>query len=228
MALAAPSAGDLQASLSAAAATLRIQLESHQLHGLMAYVELLQRWNAVHNLISTNDAMTLTQHVVDCLAIVRPLTERLGSMGVRALDAGTGGGLPAVVLSIMLPGWTVTAVDAVGKKIAFVRQLGGELALRNLHPVHARLEQMKLDGPKSDLVVSRAFSSLRQFVEQTRHLLASDGCWAAMKGKLPDAEIRDLPADCQLFHVERLSVPGLAADRCMAWVQPRRSIQDAD
>jgi len=217
------SAGDPRAALSAAAATLRIQLDPLQLQGLVAYVELLQRWNAVHNLSSTNDSTALTQHVVDCLAIVRPLTERLGSAGVHALDAGTGGGLPAVVLAVMLSGWTVTAVDAVGKKIAFVRQVAGELALRNLRPIHARLEQMKPDGAESNVVVSRAFSSLRQFVEQTQHLLAPDGHWVAMKGKLPHSEIRDLPPNCQLFHVEPLTVPGLDADRCLVWLQPRAS-----
>jgi 16S rRNA (guanine527-N7)-methyltransferase len=215
------SAGDPRATLSAAAATLRIQPEPQQLQRLVAYVELLQRWNAVHNLSSTNDAMALTQHVVDCLAIVRPLTERSGSAGVHALDAGTGGGLPAVVLSVMLPDWTVTAVDAVGKKIAFVRQVAGELGLRNLRPMHARLERAKRDGAGSNVIVSRAFSSLRQFVEQTRHLLAPGGHWVAMKGKLPESEIRDLPTNCQLFHVERLTVPGLDADRCLVWVQPR-------
>ena len=215
------SAGNPKAALSAAAATLRIQLEPLQLQRLVAYVELLQRWNAVHNLSSTNDEATLTQHVVDCLAIVRPLTERLGSTGVQALDAGTGGGLPAVVLSVMLPGWKVTAVDAVGKKIAFVRQVAGELALGNLRPIHARLEQVRRDGPGSNVVVSRAFSSLRQFVEQTQHLLAPDGRWVAMKGKLPDSEIQALPPNCQLFHVERLIVPGLDAARCLVWLQPR-------
>ena len=215
------SAGNPKAALSAAAATLRIQLEPQQLQRLVAYVDLLRRWNAVHNLSSANDETALTQHVVDCLAIVLPLTERLGSAGVQALDAGTGGGLPAVVLSVMLSGWTVTAVDAVGKKIAFVRQVAGELALGNLRPIHARLEQVQREGTGSNVVVSRAFSSLRQFVEQTQHLLAPDGRWVAMKGKLPDSEIQDLPPNCQLFHVERLMLPGLDAARCLAWLQPR-------
>jgi len=219
MALAAPiSAGELQAKLAAAADGLRVGLERRQMDGLLNYVALLQRWNAVHNLSSANDATALMHHVVDCLAIIGPLTQRMGRHGVRALDAGTGAGLPAVVLSIMFPEWAVTAVDTVGKKIAFVRQVAGELRLKNLQPIHARLERMTQDG--NDVITSRAFGSLRQFVEQTRHLLLPNGCWAAMKGKLPDSEIRDLPPNCQLFHVEPLAVPELDADRCLVWLRP--------
>jgi 16S rRNA (guanine527-N7)-methyltransferase len=142
---------------------------------------------------------------------------RLGLAGVQAIDAGTGGGLPAVVLAIMLPQWSVTAVDAVGKKTAFVRQVAGELALHNLVSIHERLE--RLPASQNDVIVSRAFSSLRLFVEQTEHLLRADGVWAAMKGKVPVEEISDLPVNCELFHVERLTVPGLDADRCLIWMR---------
>lgn len=213
---------DLRATLSTAANLLQIQLGPRQVGELMAYVELLRRWNTVHNLSSTSDPSALMQHVIDCLAIVRPLAERLGHSGVRALDAGTGAGLPAVVLSVMFPDWEIQAVDAVGKKVAFVRQAAGELALRNLRPVHIRLEKAKREGAGNDVIVSRAFSALRQFVEQTQHLLAPDGWWAAMKGKLPESEIHSLPSNCELFHVEPLMVPGLDAERCLIWLRPKR------
>jgi 16S rRNA (guanine527-N7)-methyltransferase len=216
----AASAGELQAGFAAAAASLNIQLGPAQLSGLSTYVKEMQRWNAVHSLNAANDAATLMLHVVDCLAIVLPFAQRLGRDGVRVLDAGTGPGLPAAVLSIALPGWTVTAVDAVGKKIAFVRHVAGELGLGNLRAVHSRLEHLKREDAESDLITSRAFSSLQQFVERTRHLLSPDGWWAAMKGKLPDVEISELPANCQLFHVEQLTVPGLNADRCLVWLKP--------
>jgi len=211
-----PAAG-LRLVLVAAATGLRLAVSEDQERRLLAYVALLHRWNGVHNLSSAHDASTLLQHVVDCLAIVNPLRRQFGAREVRMLDAGTGGGLPAIVLSIMLPKWKVAAVDAVGKKVAFVRQVAGELGLGNLRPIHARLEG--LDSPINDLIVCRAFSSLRQLVDQTRQLLAPDGMWAAMKGKLPDGEVRELPADCQLFHVEPLEVPGLEADRCLMWLK---------
>jgi 16S rRNA (guanine527-N7)-methyltransferase len=210
----------LQEDLDRAACALGVALTTEQSSRLLAYVSLLQRWNAIHNLSAASDAAALlNQHVVDCLAIVGLLVARMGSDGVRALDAGTGAGLPAVVLAVALPGWTVTAVDSVGKKVAFLRQVAGELALQNLRPVHARLEQHSLE-PRCDVVTSRAFSSLRELVRQTHHLLRSDGFWAAMKGRYPQEEIRELPANCQLFHVERLALTGLADARCLVWMKP--------
>lgn len=212
--------GELQLPLSAGASQLNLQLEPAQLQRLVSYVMLLQRWNRTHNLSAVNDSATLLQHVVDCLAVAPPLTARLGEQSVRALDAGTGAGLPAVVLAIAKPDWTWTAVDAVGKKVAFVRQVAGELDIRNLRPVHGRLEQIAGAASGNNLIVCRAFSTLRQLVEQTRHLLRPDGWWAAMKGRLPDAELRELPPDCQLFHVEPVTVPALDAARSLVWLKP--------
>jgi 16S rRNA (guanine527-N7)-methyltransferase len=189
---------------------------------LIGYVTLLQHWNATHNLSATSDGLTLlTQHVVDCLAIVEPMAVRVGRAGVRALDAGTGAGLPAAVLAIALPGWTVTAVDSVAKKVAFLRQVAGELDLPNLRPVHGRLEDQSAE-PRYHVITSRAFASLKQFVQTTHHLLLPDGLWAAMKGHRPDEEIDALPANCQLFHVEPLVVPGVAGARCLVWMKPAR------
>jgi 16S rRNA (guanine527-N7)-methyltransferase len=191
-------------------------------HGrLLGYVSLLQRWNAVHNLSAARGPVDLLQqHVVDCLAIVGPLRRHAEGRALAVLDAGTGGGLPAVVLAIMDPEWTVVAVDSVGKKTAFLRQVRGELQLENLLPRHARLEALSPDERRFDVVTSRAFSSLAEFVESTRHLIEPHGTWAAMKARLPENEIRSLPRGCQLFHVERLLVPGLDADRCLVWMKP--------
>jgi 16S rRNA (guanine527-N7)-methyltransferase len=125
-----------------------------------------------------------------------------------------------VVLAIMQRDWTVVAVDAVYKKVAFVQQAAGELRLGNLQPRHARLENLSSAGPRFDVVTSRAFSSLRLFVNVTRDLIRSSAVWVAMKGKVPADEIRDLPPECQLFHVEPLLVPGLTAERCLVWLKP--------
>ena len=115
------------------------------------------------------------------------------------------------------PAWDVTCVDAVGKKAAFVRQVAGELALPNLHAVHARVES--LGAQSFDLITARAFASLSDFTRLTRPLLAPDGVWMAMKGLRPEAEIAALAPDVDLFHVEPLAVPGLDAERCLVWMR---------
>jgi 16S rRNA (guanine527-N7)-methyltransferase len=214
-------AQELAPLLSAALSALGLTAEPEAQRRVLAYVSLLQRWNAVHNLSSARDgAELLQQHVIDCLAIVGPLRRHARDRSLMVLDAGTGGGLPAVVVAVMQPTWDVTAVDAVEKKIAFLRQVSGELGLANLRPRHARLETLLPTDGRFDVVTSRAFSSLRQFVATTKHVIEPTGTWLAMKGKPPEAEIRDLPTDCQLFHVEPLAVPGLDAERCLVWMKP--------
>jgi 16S rRNA (guanine527-N7)-methyltransferase len=121
------------------------------------------------------------------------------------------------VLAIMEPAWEVSCVDTVGKKASFVRQVAAELKLPRLHAVHARVESLRLQP--FDVVTSRAFASLADFVRLTRHLVAQQGVWMAMKGKRPDDEISALAADCSVFHVEQLQVPGLDAERCLVWMR---------
>lgn len=187
---------------------------------LLAYLALLQRWNTTYNLTAVRDPRDmLTQHLVDCLAVVAPLRRERAPGGKRILDVGSGGGLPGVVLSIMRPEDTVTCIDTVGKKAAFIRQVALELRLRNLTAEHARVEQWR--GAPFDIVTSRAFASLSDFVHLTERHLAPGAVWMAMKGKRPDDEIAALPAHIDVFHVEPLTVPGLAADRCLVWMRPR-------
>lgn len=193
-----------------------------QLGQLAAFLALLQRWNATYNLTALRDpAQMLTHHLADCLAVVAPLRREIGDRaGVRLLDVGSGGGLPGAVLAILLPTLDVTCVDTVGKKAAFIRQVGAELKLRNLHAEHARVEAMRGDG--FDLVTSRAFASLADFARLTRDQLAADGAWMAMKGKHPAEELAALPAGIEVFHVEPLAVPGLDAERCLVWMRPTK------
>jgi 16S rRNA (guanine527-N7)-methyltransferase len=186
---------------------------------LERYLDLLVKWNAAYNLTAVRDpAQMRAQHLADCLAVVAPLRRELGSVTARILDVGSGGGLPGVVLAIAEPGWDVTCVDAVGKKAAFIRQVAGELALPNLHAVHARVET--LDAVPFNAITARAFASLADFTQLTRHALATRGRWMAMKGKRPNDEIASLPPDVTVFHVEPLEVPGLAAERCLVWMRP--------
>ncbi|HJV69921.1 16S rRNA (guanine(527)-N(7))-methyltransferase RsmG, partial [Ideonella sp.] len=149
------------------------------------------------------------------------LAARAGQGGVppqRVLDVGSGAGLPGVVLAICQPDWHVTCVDAVAKKASFIRQVAAELGLPNLQASHQRVEAMS--EPPFDLITSRAFATLADFVALTRERLAAGGCWVAMKAKLSDDERAAVPKDVAVFHVEPLTVPGLDATRCLVWMRP--------
>lgn len=203
--------------IPAIAAALGLAPSGDQVGALAAYLGLLQRWNATYNLTAVREPTAmLTQHLADCLAVVRPIQARC-SAG-RVLDVGSGGGLPGVVLAIMVPTLDVTCVDAVGKKAAFVRQVASALALPNLRAEHARVEALRL--APFGLITSRAFATLADFTALTRPLLAAGGSWAAMKGKHPADEMAALPPAVSVFHVEPLQVPGLDAERCLVWMRP--------
>lgn len=186
---------------------------------LLAYLDLLAKWNQAYNLSAVRDPQQMvSHHLLDCLAALPPLRRRLPEGPARILDVGSGAGLPGVVWALMQPAWSVCCVDAVAKKVGFLQQVAAELAIRNLLPVHARVEQ--LQQPPFDVVVSRAFASLSDFTRLTRCHLAPGGLWLAMKGKVPDDEIAALGADVAVFHVEPLQVPGLGAQRCLVWMRP--------
>jgi 16S rRNA (guanine527-N7)-methyltransferase len=211
-----------QAALADIASQLGMVLSGEAAERLLGYLDMLQRWNATYNLTAVRDPdEMLTQHLADCLAVVAPMRQALSPVaGPRVLDVGSGGGLPGVVLAALCPDWQIVCVDTVGKKAAFIQQVALELKLGNLRAEHARVE--KLAAGRFDLVTSRAFASLADFVRLTRHHLGEQGVWMAMKGKRPDDEQGDLPGDVDVFHVEQLDVPGLHAERCLVWMRPHR------
>lgn len=191
------------------------------LAALQRYLELLLQWNATYNLTAVRDPASIwVHHVLDCLAALPSVRAQLASAArpARVLDVGSGGGLPGVLWALWMPDVQVTCVDAVAKKAAFVRQVAGELGLPNLVACHARVET--LEHPHYPLITSRAFASLVDFTRLTRHLLAADGCWVALKGKRPNDEMAALPPDVEVFHVEPVRVPRLDADRCLVWMRP--------
>lgn len=209
----------LRSALAGAFTRLGLEPDPAVLARLLAYLALLVRWNATYNLTAVREPQEmLSQHLADCLAVVGPLRRHLGAgTARRLLDVGSGGGLPGIVLAVLEPQWSVTCVDTVGKKAAFIRQAGVELGLRNLQAEHARVEALKV--APFDLITSRAFASLPDFVRLTRGLLAEGGVWAAMKGRQPLEELAALPAGIDVFHVEPLAVPGLDAERCLIWMR---------
>lgn len=205
-------------------ASLGLDLSDVQQVSLLRHLALVEQWNRVYNLTAVREpAQMLTQHLLDSMAAVRPLRQRVALNGwtekVALLDVGSGAGLPGVPIAIACPAWSVTCVDAVGKKAGFIRQVGTELNLRNLAALHSRVEGLV---PKPwHVIVSRAFASLRSFTSLTTPLLASDGVWLAMKAKVPTEEMEGLPEDIEVFHVEPLKVPGLNAERCLVWMRKR-------
>ena len=190
---AVPDTGGAAKALASGAAALGLTLSEGQREQLLAYLALLQKWNRVYNLTAVRDPQEmLTHHLLDSLTAVAPLLRHTGGRPAKVLDVGSGGGLPGVVLAVCRPELEVSCVDTVGKKAAFIQQVAASLKLPNLQGLHARVET--LPGPY-DLIASRAFAALPDFVAWSRQALAPDGVWMAMKGKLPQAEIDDLPAD---------------------------------
>ena len=209
-----------EAVLRAGLAELHVSLSDAQVQGLLDYQNLIGKWNKVYNLTAVRDpAEMLTHHLLDSLAAVAPLQKHLQGRGLSAaslLDVGSGAGLPGVVLAICCPGLAVTCVDTVGKKAAFIKHVALALGLPNLSGLHARVETIT---QPFDVICSRAFASLADFTGWSQAALSPSGVWMALKGKHPAEELAMLPPDVAMFHVEPLAVPGLAAERCIIWLQ---------
>jgi 16S rRNA (guanine527-N7)-methyltransferase len=204
------------------ATELGLQLSASQSDALARYAALLLRWNAVHNLTAIETpADVLTHHLLDSLSIVPEVRRICGHRMMRMLDVGAGGGLPGIALAIAAPNLHVTLVDKVQKKVAFLTQAKLELALDNVECVHARVEALQTQ-PAFELIVARAFASLTEFVGLTRHLLAPQGWWFAMKGALPSDELSELKRsmpDVRVARTVRLQVPHLSAERHLVLMQ---------
>ena len=214
-----PQAQELRDGLNA----LGLSLTEPQVLQLLAYQDLIGKWNKVYNLTAVRaPSDMLRQHLLDSLAALPALQRHLATLPVddhprRLLDVGSGGGLPGVVFAICCPQLQVVCVDTVGKKTAFIQQAASSLQLPNLKAVHARVETLR--SADCDIVCSRAFASLVDFTAWSREALAPAGVWMAMKGKLPAEELSALPPCITLFHVEQLKVPGLDAERCLLWLR---------
>ncbi len=209
---------NLEEGLRAGIKALGLSLSDAQVQHLLDYMALIQKWNKVYNLTALRDpADMLTHHLLDSLTAIAPLHRHTQGQPTRVLDVGSGGGLPGVVLAICMPELNVTCVDTVAKKAAFVQQVAVSLKLPNLRGLHARVESL---ADPYQVICSRAFASLPDFVTWSRSALAEGGVWMAMKGKHPQEEIDALPEDVKVFHVEPLKVPGLDVERCMVWMRP--------
>jgi len=194
--------------LSSGAAALGVALPEAAVAKLLAYLGLLVKWNRTYNLTAIRDERDMvTQHLLDSLAVL----PHLGAMA-RLADVGSGAGLPGLPLAIVNPALAVGSIEANQKKAAFQQQAKIELGLANLS-IHCRRVETLRPGVPFDGAISRAFSSLAEFVTQAGHLVRGGGRLLAMKGAYPDEEIAAVPADWRVAAAHRLTVPGLAAQR---------------
>lgn len=198
-------ADDLRRGLSA----LALELDEQQQRQLIAFVELLVRWNRRFNLTAIRDVNDmLVRHIFDSLAVLPYLA------GQRCIDVGTGGGLPGIPLAIADASRSFTLLDSNGKKTRFLTQVKGELSLENVDVVHSRVEAWQPEGGY-DVVLSRAFASLDDMIDGCQHLPGSAGVFMAMKGQHPGEEISAIEDRIQDLSIDRLVVPGLDEERCL-------------
>jgi len=227
----------IEQQLTAGIAALGLALPAGAEAKLLAYLALLEKWNRVYNLTAVRDAERMvSHHLLDSLAAVPffqgaaspPFPSPLPQAGegasvmpkaVNVLDVGSGGGLPGIPLAIARPELQVTLIDSIAKKTAFLLQAKAELGLNNLHVVTGRVEDFR---PESgfDVITSRAFSDLKEFVTLTRHLLNPAGRWLAMKGLMPHEEVAYLPDWVRVSANHELLVPGLGASRHLIVLEP--------
>ena len=195
----------LQSRLEQGIATLGLELPANAVSRMLDYQALLQRWNATYNLTAVRDAEEMvTRHLLDSLAIL-PYVQ-----GETLADLGTGPGLPGIVLAIAAPGRQVLLVDSNGKKVRFLRE-----AIRSLNLEGVRAEQSRVEEVEGqfDCITARAFASLADMLGWGGHLLAPNGIWLAMKGKLSDDELHGIPPGFAVRSTHSLAVPELSAER---------------
>lgn len=212
----------LTAILAEGARNLSLTLSEAQLTRLIDYLALMLKWNSVYNLTAVRDPVQMvTQHLLDSLAAVSAFD---GAENV--LDVGAGGGLPGIVLAIWAaqaqPAMRISMIDTVHKKTAFLTQVKAELNLTNVNVYTARVEQWTAPQ-KFDVITSRAFAELSDFITWSQHLLADGGTFIALKGVAPDAEVARLPAGWKVTEVRALHVPTLQAERHLVFIKRETS-----
>ena len=193
--------------LESGLARMGLDVATGAVDDLLTFMDLLKEWSGTYNLVAKRERdFLLARHVLDSLSIARWLQP--GPL----LDVGTGAGLPGLPLAIIRPEIEVTLLDSAGKKIRFIRHVGRTLKLANIHPLHQRVEAMDEDSAFAN-ITSRAFASLKEFVEAVRSCADKDSHLLAMKGTYPDKELEELPDWVNVKSVEQLTVPYLHAER---------------
>ncbi len=201
--------------LAQGAEQLNVVLSEQQQQLLLQYLALLIKWNKAYNLTAVrNPDEMVSRHLLDSLSVVAYVEQ----YGNDWLDVGSGGGMPGVPLAIIFPERKFTLLDSNGKKTRFLTQIKLELKLDNLEVIHMRAEAFAPEQAFSG-IISRAFSSLADFTNWTRHLGGLNSRWLAMKGVHPDDELQALPEDFRLDSCQVLKVPGCQGQRHLLILQ---------
>lgn len=200
----------MRGKLASGLQEMGLKISAEQQQKLLDYVALICKWNRVHNLTAVREPLEMvTLHILDSLSVLTHIDCK------HLLDVGSGAGLPSIPLAICLPELQVTAIDAVQKKVSFMRQAKAELGLKNFNAIHGRIEDQKVPSrempEKFEVITSRAFSEIGLFVKLTQHLLAEGGKWLAMKGVIPQHEFEK--SGIQPAEIKVLKVAGLDAER---------------
>lgn len=212
---------DLARELARGAAALGLDLAPQAQDKLLRYLGLLQKWNKVYNLTAIRGPeQMLTHHLLDSLSVVPHI------WAGRWLDVGCGAGLPGLVMAMARPDCQVVLLDSNSKKTSFVQQAIIELQLQNAQVFCARAEEWG-QGETFDGIISRAFAEMADFVAATRHLLASGGRWAAMKGHI-EQELKALPPEIRIEQTIALQVPGLTGARSLVILSQHSGSTGAD
>ncbi|WP_027864650.1 16S rRNA (guanine(527)-N(7))-methyltransferase RsmG [Massilia alkalitolerans] len=193
---------------------MHLDVSAAQQDKLLDYLALMNKWNSVYNLTSLRDPMQMvTHHLLDSLAAVPAFADAR-----NVLDVGAGGGLPGVVLAICRPDMTLSMIDTVHKKTAFLKQVKAELELTNVTVHTMKVQELKVND-KFDVITSRAFADLTDFLNWSGHLLAEGGKFIALKGTAPAEEQERIPAEWKISGLQPLQVPRLGAERHLIFVE---------
>ncbi len=204
---------DLHCILASGLEALSLNLADNQQQQLVEFVLLIDKWNKAYNLTSVRcPKQMMVKHILDSLAIVPHLT------GENIIDVGTGPGLPGMPLAIAFPDKTFTLLDSLGKRVRFMTQCVHTLKLTNVTPVNSRVENHVGDKPY-DIVLSRAFASLKDMLHWCEHLVDSDGQFLALKGQFPQSEIDEVSDHFQVVKTENITVPNLDGERHLVWLR---------
>ena len=204
---------------------LGLGLSGANIDRLELFLQEMARWNRVHNLTaieSQKDSVVL--HLIDSIAVLPIMDQFLGNKTALIADLGSGGGLPAIPIAILRPEWRLTLIEAVRKKTAFLQHARGKLELKNTEILSERVETVAKRRPgEFDAVISRAFTSLANFLELSQPLLRPGGLVFAMKAKRADEELQEVSLDqWQLIADEPLQIPNLKVERRLLVLTPMR------
>ena len=207
---------ELHTILTSGLGALSLELSNMQQQQLVDYVVMIDKWNKAYNLTSVRDPkQMMVKHILDSLAIVPYLSD---SADENIIDVGTGPGLPGMPLAIAFPNKSFTLLDSLGKRVRFMTQCVHSLKLTNVTPVQSRVEEHKGEKPY-DIVLSRAFASLKDMLHWCEHLVDSEGQFLALKGQFPQEEIDEVSDHFQVSRTENLTVPNLVGERHLVWLK---------